>query len=109
MREHSSAKYLALLDERVTPQEALAWGLVNFVVSREQLDSALDDILQKSFHASRTAVAESKRLLQQSFHRDPRTMIEDLVAAEMTCHQSWELHKANEAWQRREEVRFFPR
>src|SRR4051794_33755159 len=50
-------------------------------------------MLQKSFHASRTAVAESKRLLQQSFQSDPRAMIDDLVAAEITCHQSWELQK----------------
>jgi enoyl-CoA hydratase/carnithine racemase len=103
------AKYLSLLNERVTPDEALQWGLVNWVVPRDQLENALNDILEKSFHASRTAVSESKRLLLESFHRDPRTMIDDLVAAEMTCHQSRELRLANEAWQRREEVRFFPR
>jgi enoyl-CoA hydratase/carnithine racemase len=103
------AKYLTLLNERVTPQEALEWGLLTRVVPRDELDAALADLLAKSFQASRTAVAESKRLLQQSFHRDPRTMVDDLVEAEMKCHQSWELELANAAWQRREEVRFFPR
>ena len=103
------AKQLALLNERVSPAQALDWGLVNWVVPADQLQSRLDEIVESAFHASRTAVAESKRLLQQSFHRDPRTMVEELVAAEMACHASWELQLANQAWSRREaEVRFFP-
>src|SRR6185436_17550585 len=44
----SRAKYLALLNERVSPEEALAWGLVNIVVPRAQLESALSDLLDKS-------------------------------------------------------------
>jgi enoyl-CoA hydratase/carnithine racemase len=104
------AKQLALLNERVTPGQALAWGLVNWVVPPDQLEIQLSEILEAAFHASRTAVGESKRLLQESFHRNPRTMVEDLVAAQMMCHASWELAKSNAAWARREsEVRFFPR
>lgn len=104
------AKQLALLNERVSPAQALEWGLVNWVVPKEELQSHLDSLIDSSFYASRTAVAESKRLLQQSFHRDPRSMVEDLVASEMRCHASWEFHRANDAWSRREtEVRFVPR
>jgi enoyl-CoA hydratase/carnithine racemase len=103
------AKQLALLNERVSPRQAVEWGLVNWVVPADQLEAKLDALVESSFAASRTAVAESKRLLQQSFHRDPRTMVDELVAAEMTCHASWELRRANEAWERREaEVRYFP-
>jgi enoyl-CoA hydratase/carnithine racemase len=104
------AKQLALLNERVTPEQALAWGLVNWVAPADQLQAKLAAILEEAFHASRTAVGESKRLLQQSFHRDPRSMVEELVQAQMVCHASWELAVANQAWARREsEVRFFPR
>jgi enoyl-CoA hydratase/carnithine racemase len=104
------AKQLALLNDRASPAQALDWGLVNWVVPAAQLQPRLDELLDSAFHASRTAVAESKRLLQQSFHRDPRSMVEELVAAEMVCHASWELQAANAAWSRREaEVRFFPR
>jgi enoyl-CoA hydratase/carnithine racemase len=104
------AKQLALLNERVTPEQALAWGLVNWVCPASDVDTRLAEILRETFHASRTAVAESKRLLQASFHRDPRTMIEELVEAQVRCHNSWELAQANEAWARREpEVRFYPR
>jgi enoyl-CoA hydratase/carnithine racemase len=104
------AKQLALLNDRVTPVEALEWGLVNWVAPADRLQVRLDELVESAAHASRTAVAESKRLLQQSFHRDPRTMVDELVASEMVCHASWELQAANEAWSRREtEVRFFPR
>jgi len=103
------AKQLALLNERVTPHEALDWGLVNWLVPPDELEGTLSRIVDGAYHASRTAVAESKRLLQQSFHRDPRSMVEELVAAQMVCHESWELAAANEAWSRREsEVRFWP-
>lgn len=103
------AKFLTLLNERISPQAALDWGLVNWVVPVDQLETSLAAIIDTSFHASRTAIAESKRLLLQSFHRDPRTMIDDLIAAEMACHRSPEMRLANQAWARREEVRFYPR
>ena len=104
------AKQLALLNERVSPEQALGWGLVNWVVPHAELDRALATIVESALYASRTAVAESKRLLQESFHRDPRTLVEELVDAQMVCHASWELALANAAWSRREaDVRFFPR
>lgn len=104
------AKQLALLNERVTPEGARAWGLVNWVCPAPELESRLAQIVDDAMHASRTAVTESKRLLQQSFHREPRTMVEDLINAQMRCHASWELALANDAWSRREsDVRYFPR
>lgn len=102
------AKYLTLLNERISPQVAMDWGLVNWVVPVDRLEETLAAIVDKSFHASRTAIAESKRLLLESFHRDPRAMIDGLIAAEMACYRSPELRQANDAWERREDVRFFP-
>jgi enoyl-CoA hydratase/carnithine racemase len=104
------AKQLVLLNERVSPASALEWGLVNWVVPADELSVRLDALVESSFYASRTAIAESKRLLQESFHRDPRTMVEELIASELKCHTSWELQVANDAWSKRQaEVRFFPR
>jgi enoyl-CoA hydratase/carnithine racemase len=105
------AKQLALLNERVSPARALEWGLVNWVVPFDEVDARLAAILEDAFHASRTAVAESKRLLQESLYRDPRSMIEELIQAQMKCHASWELAKANAAWvaDRQAEVRYYPR
>jgi len=105
------AKQLALLNDRVSPNAALEWGLVNWVVPANDLQGRLDEIVDAALHASRTAVAETKRLLQQSFHRDPRAMIDELIEAQMRCHASWELAKANTAWttNRQAEVHYFPR
>jgi enoyl-CoA hydratase/carnithine racemase len=103
------AKHLALLNDRITPAQALDWGLLTWVAASDEIDAVLRRILDSAFHASRTAVAESKHLLLESFHRDPRSMVDELVAAEMRCHASWELQLANDAWSRKEEVRFFPR
>src|SRR5262249_52253308 len=87
------------------------WGLINWVVPAEQLEARLEDVLEQTAHASRTAVALSKQLLLESFHRDPRTMIDDLVAAEMACYDSWELQAANDASSRTgaDHRRFIPR
>src|SRR5581483_8955007 len=68
------AKELALLNDYIAPATAQAWGLVNYVVPSSELDAMLAEVVDKAFHASRTATAHSKRLLQESFHRDPRTM-----------------------------------
>jgi enoyl-CoA hydratase/carnithine racemase len=103
------AKHLALLNDRVSPAQALDWGLVNWVVAADHLQDKLQAIVEQAFHASRTATAESKQLLLESFHRDPRSMVDELVAAEMKCYTSWELALANAAWRRKEEVRYFPR
>lgn len=100
------AKELALLNARVSPARALDWGLLNWVVPSNQLEAKLAEIVEQAFHASRTAVAHSKRLLLESFHRDPRAMLDDLLAAQRACHASWELRRANEAWGRKEDVRY---
>jgi enoyl-CoA hydratase/carnithine racemase len=106
----SRAKYLALLNERVSAEDAPAWGLVNWVVPAAELERTVADVVDRAFHASRTAVAESKRLLHESFHRDPREMVDELVQAEARCHASWELEAANAAWrEKRAQVRFYPR
>jgi enoyl-CoA hydratase/carnithine racemase len=102
------AKELVLLNARVSPTTALDWGLVNWVVPPDQLETKLSQVVDAAFHASRTASALSKRLLLESFHRDPRSMVDDLIAAQEACHASWELRLANQAWSRKEDVSFWP-
>jgi hypothetical protein len=83
-------------------------GLVNWVVPAAQLDAKLAEIAGHAFHASLTATAHAKRLLHESFHRDPRTMIEATLDAQAECMRSWEMAAANRAWADRRDVRFFP-
>jgi enoyl-CoA hydratase/carnithine racemase len=102
------AKELTLLNDHVTPEAALAMGLVNWVVPPPEVDGAIAGIVDKAFHASRTATGHAKRLLNASFHRDPRELIEDLVRAQNECATSWEMGEANRAWDERREARFYP-
>lgn len=102
------AKELTLLNDHVTPAAALAMGLVNWVVEPDAVEGALAGVVDKAFHSSRTATGHAKRLLQASFHRDPREMIEEVVRAQNECMGSWEMEQANRAWDERREVRFYP-
>ena len=103
------AKELTLLNDHIGPEAALAMGLVNWVVPAEQVDAKLGEIVEKAFHASRTATGHAKRLLHASFHADPRDMIEEVVRAQQDCMGSWEIEAANRAWDAsKKDVRFYP-
>jgi enoyl-CoA hydratase/carnithine racemase len=103
------AKELALLNDNVTAAEARASGLVNWVCAPAEVEAALAGVVARARGASPTAAAHTKRLLHESFHRDPRTMIEDVVRAQQDCMASWEIDEANRAWQDKREAVFWPR
>ena len=102
------AKELALLNDDVTPAEARAIGLVNWVAPAAELPGAVAAVVEKSRHAAPTATAHTKRLLHESFHRDPRALIEEVVRAQNECMASWETDEANRAWLEKREAVFHP-
>lgn len=102
------AKELTLLNEHIRAAEALAMGLVNWVAAPVDLETRLTLIIEQAFHASRTAIGHAKRLLHQSFHSDPRALIEEVVRAQNECMESWEIREANLAWDEKREPRFYP-
>jgi enoyl-CoA hydratase/carnithine racemase len=102
------AKELTLLNDHITPEEARAMGLVNWVAAPEAVDAVLASVVDKACHASRTATAHAKRLLHASFHTDPRDLIEDVMRAQDECMRSDEMTVANRAWGERREARFYP-
>lgn len=103
------AKEMTLLNDQIAPDEARAIGLVNWVCAPDEVDAATARVLDKVHAGSPTANAHAKRLLHESFHRDPRAMIEDVVAAQRDCMGSWEMDEANRAWQEQREAVFHPR
>jgi enoyl-CoA hydratase/carnithine racemase len=103
------AKELALFNDDVTPAAALAMGLVNWVCEPGEVEATVACLLERLRHQAPTANAHIKRLLQESFHRDPRASIEDVIAAQRDCMDSWETVEANRAWQERREAVFHPR
>jgi enoyl-CoA hydratase/carnithine racemase len=102
------AKELALLNDDVKPADAQAMGLVNWVCAAAERERAVAGIVAKARTASPTAVGHTKRLLHESFHRDPRALIEELVRAQRACMTSWEIDEANRAWQERRAAVFYP-
>ncbi|MGH7310422.1 MAG: enoyl-CoA hydratase/isomerase family protein [Candidatus Rokuibacteriota bacterium] len=102
------AKELALLNDTVPPAEARSMGLVNWVCPGAQVDATVETILNKARGAAPTAASHTKRLLHESFHADPRAMIEALVRAQRDCMSSWEIAEANRAWQEEREAVFYP-
>ena len=103
------AKELALLNDEISPAEARAIGLINWVCAPAQVDAALAGIVERLHHQAPTANAHIKRLLHESFHQDPRAMIEDVMAAQRDCMTSWETTEANLAWREKREATFHPR
>ena len=101
------AKELALLNDHVNPAEARAIGLVNWVCRRPNSTGRCLDHRQGA-RAAPTATAHTKRLLQASFHHDPRTILEDVLRAQGDCAASWEMDEANRAWREKREARFDP-
>lgn len=102
------AKELALLNDDVSAEEAKAMGLVNWAVSPEELEPTLARVVGKAVHASPTATRHTKRFLDRSFQADPRATIEEIIRAQDECLASWETRAANQAWDERREVRFYP-
>jgi enoyl-CoA hydratase/carnithine racemase len=102
------AKELTLLNDHLSAADALAMGLVNWIVAPAELETRLRAVVDKAFGASRTATGHAKRLLHASFHADPRAMIEEVVRAQNDCMASWEIAEANQAWADKREARFYP-
>ena len=102
------AKELALLNDDVSPEEARAMGLVNWVCPPAELDAAVARVIAKVRSAAPTATAHTKRLLHESFHRDPRAMIEEVVRAQNACMATWETAEANRAWRDEREPEYHP-
>jgi len=100
------AKELSLLNEDVTPAAALAMGLVSWVCAAADVDAALASLIERLRRQAPTANAHIKRLLHESFHRDPRAVEEDVMAAQLECLASPETAEANRAWTETREAVF---
>src|SRR5947199_419840 len=83
------AKELALLNDHVSPAEAQALGLVDWVCAPAELDRTLASIIDKARAAAPTATAHTKRLLHQSFHSDPRANHEEELRESDSGVRTW--------------------
>ena len=100
------AKELALLNDDVSPADARAMGLVNWVCGPGEVDATVERVIAKVRSAAPTATAHTKRLLHESFHRDPRAMIEAVIGSQNACMATWETAEANRAWREKREAEY---
>ncbi|HXG02344.1 MAG TPA: enoyl-CoA hydratase/isomerase family protein [Candidatus Binatia bacterium] len=103
------AKELTLLNDHLDAEQARAIGLVNWVCRPEAVEASIQAVADKVRAAAPTATAHAKRLLHESFHHDPRSLIEEVVRAQNECMASWEVAEANRAWQEKREAVYHPR
>jgi len=101
------AKELTLLNDWIRADEARAMGLVNWVVPPAELETKLAAIVERTLQSSRTANGHAKRLLHESFHTDPRAMLEEVLRAQADCMASPEMEEANRAWVEKRPARYF--
>ena len=81
-------------------------GLVNWVCPAAEVDAAVARVIASVRKAAPTATAHTKRLLHESFHRDPRAMIEAVVRSQNACMATWETAEANRAWREGREAEY---
>ena len=103
------AKELSLLNDEISAETAVAIGLVTRVCAPGEVDAALTGLLERLRRQAPTANGHIKRLLQASFHEDPRALIEDVLRAQDDCMRSWETREANRAWEEKREPVFHPK
>jgi 2-(1,2-epoxy-1,2-dihydrophenyl)acetyl-CoA isomerase len=78
------AKELALLGDRLPAAEAKELGLVNRVVSADQLDATADELLTRLAGLPTTGVMLTKRLFNRSFDNDRATsFLEEAMSQEL--------------------------
>jgi enoyl-CoA hydratase/carnithine racemase len=87
------ARQILLLNEEIPAQQALEWGLVNWVVPRDQLDAKVDEIVTKLLHKFPEKTRYTKQ--QLNFWRDLSWHLtighgRDWLAIHNTSPETWE-------------------
>ena len=104
------AKELALFNDDVTPGRRPGHGAGELGVRRRpRWTRRWRASLERLRHQAPTANAHIKRLLHESFHRDPRASIEDVMAAQRDCMASWEDRRGQPRLAGEREAMFHPR
>ncbi len=67
---------LSTMGNKVTAQQALEWGMVNRVVSPEELDNTVAEVANYYATAPTKAIGLMKKMLNKSFHSDLETMLQ---------------------------------
>jgi len=61
---------------KVKAQQALDWGIINKVVSADELDKVTDEVAAYYENAPTKAIALMKQMINKSYHSDLNQMLE---------------------------------
>lgn len=75
----AKAKELILLGELITPAQALEIGLINRVVEREDLDAAVNEMIEKLLTSAPLALAAAKDLLDSGSSLDEAAVMQSFL------------------------------
>lgn len=67
---------MCTMAKKLTASQALEWGIVNRVVSRDKLDEAVKEYTDYYVSAPTKAIGLIKKMLQKSFHSDLDSMLD---------------------------------
>ena len=79
------AMEIALLTKRYSSQEALEMGLINTRVEDDELEKETAQVANVIASSARTAVANTKRLIRQSFSNDLNSQLKSELARFLEC------------------------
>lgn len=97
---------IAALDESIGAERALAWGLVNRVVEREQVERAARELAASVARRSLNSFAWSKKLLNESFETSLEAQMERERDAIAACAEHPEGHEGLHAFQEKRKPKF---
>jgi len=67
---------MATMGTKVKAQQALDWGIINKVVSADELDKVTDEVAAYYENAPTKAIALMKQMINKSYHSDLNQMLE---------------------------------
>lgn len=92
------AKELFFLGEPISAQEAFNWGLVNRVVASEDFPQAVFGLAQTLARRPRRALAQTKRMVGQSFSMDLLDLMRQEQETQTVLAGTWEHREGVQAF-----------
>jgi len=81
-------KELVFTGDRISPQDAVAWGLANRVVPHDQLMTEARTVAQKIMQKPSQAIRESKKILNRFLHVAATQHLDTMLATQTMLTQS---------------------
>lgn len=100
------AKQMVFFGDDLSPDEALACGLVSKVVAADQLQATAREWAEKLAKGPTVAIGLSKRLLNRSLESDMETCLEEEALVQTVVSQSEDLKEGMTAFMERRQPQF---